>query len=67
LDPNAGPELWQKIIENGHPPLRFMHALFRYPPGPPRRKVSRNPFGGIGGKIVAPFTFTPSRKKPKPL
>jgi adenylate cyclase len=64
MDPNAGPEFWQKILEEGHPPLRFMHALFRYLPAPPRCKVCHNPFGGIGGKIVALFGFTPSRKNP---
>ena len=64
MDPNAGPEFWQKILAEGHPPLRFFHALFRYLPGPPRCKVCHNPFGGIGGKLVALFGFTPSRKNP---
>jgi adenylate cyclase len=64
MDPNAGPEFWQKILAEGHPPLRFMHALFRYLPGPPRCKICHNPFGGIGGKLVALFGFTPSRKNP---
>jgi adenylate cyclase len=64
MDPNAGPEFWQKVLTEGHPPLRFMHALFRYLPGPPRCKVCHNPFGGIGGKLVALFGFTPSRKNP---
>jgi adenylate cyclase len=64
MDPNAGPEFWRKIIAEGHPPLRLMHRLFRYLPGPPRCKVCHNPFGGIGGKIVALFGFTPSRKNP---
>jgi hypothetical protein len=46
MDPNAGPEFWQKVLAEGHPPLRFMHALFRYLPSPPRCKVCHNPFGG---------------------
>jgi adenylate cyclase len=64
MDPKAGPEFWQKILTEGHPPLRFMHKLFRYLPSPPRCKVCHNPFGGIGGKLVAVFGFTPSRKNP---
>jgi adenylate cyclase len=64
MDPNAGPEFWQKVLAEGHPPLRFMHKLFRYLPGPPRCKVCHNPFGGIGGKLVGLFGFTPSRKNP---
>jgi adenylate cyclase len=64
MDETAGREFWQRILAEGHPPLRFMHALFRYLPGPPRCKVCHNPFGGIGGKFVALFGFTPSRKNP---
>ena len=41
-----------------------MHTLFRYLPSAPRCKVCHNPFGGIGGKLVGLFGFTPSRKNP---
>jgi len=61
---NEGPERWRKLLTEGHKPLRFMHVLFRYLPGPPRCKVCHNPFGGVGGKLVGLFGFTPSRKNP---
>jgi hypothetical protein len=64
MDRNAGPDFWQKVLTDGHKPIRFMHVLFRYLPGPPRCKVCHNPFGGIGGKLVGLFGFTPSRKNP---
>jgi adenylate cyclase len=64
MDPSAGSLFWQKVLNEGHPPMRLMHALFRYLPGPPRCKVCHNPFGGMGGKLVALFGFTPSRKNP---
>jgi adenylate cyclase len=64
MDPNGSSDFWQKVLTDGHKPIRFMHALFRYMPGPPRCKVCHNPFGGIGGKLVGLFGFTPSRKNP---
>jgi adenylate cyclase len=64
MDANEGPERWRKILTEGHKPLRFLHVLFRYIPGPPRCKGCHNPFGGVGGKLVGLFGFTPSRKNP---
>jgi adenylate cyclase len=64
MDPNTGDESWQKLLMEGHKPLRFFHLLFRYLPSPPRCKVCHNPFGGVGGKLVGLFGFTPSRKNP---
>ena len=58
------PESWEKLLNEGHKPLRFLQLLFRYLPGPPRCKGCHNPFGGIGGKLVGLFGFTPSRKNP---
>jgi hypothetical protein len=29
-------EQWRKILIEGHRPLRILHSLFRYLPGPPR-------------------------------
>ncbi len=55
---------WRKILVEGYHLLRFEHRLFRYLPGPPRCKVCHNPFGGIGGKLVGLFGYTPSRKNP---
>src|SRR5258708_18857396 len=39
---------WQKLLTEGHRPLRIAHLLFRHLPSPPRCKVCYNPFGGIG-------------------
>jgi len=64
MEPRADSENWQKMLVEGHRPLRFFHVLFRLLPGPPRCKVCHNPFGGVGGKLVALFGFTPSRKNP---
>jgi adenylate cyclase len=64
MDPSASPDFWRKVLTEGHRPIRFMHLLFRYLPGPPRCKVCHNPFGGIGGKLVGLFGFTASRKNP---
>jgi len=55
MDPDEAHDLWQKVLIEGHRPIRFMHVLFRYLPGPPRCKVCHNPFGGIGGKLVGLF------------
>jgi len=59
-----GDVFWRKVLIEGHQPLRRMHKLFRYLPSPPRCKLCHNPFGGIGGKVVGLFGFTPSRKNP---
>jgi adenylate cyclase len=63
-NPTQVPISGKKFLTDGHKPIRFMHVLFRYLPGPPRCKVCHNPFGGIGGKLVGLFGFTPSRKNP---
>src|SRR5713226_5051335 len=55
---------WQKLLTEGHRPLRIAHLLFRHLPSPPRCKVCYNPFGGIGGKLVNLFGFARSRKNP---
>jgi adenylate cyclase len=57
-------EFWRKVLTEGHRPLRILHLLFRYLPSPPRCKGCHNPFGGVGGKLVGLFGFTPSRKNP---
>jgi adenylate cyclase len=64
MDHNVDSDVWKKALTQGHAPIWFLHKLFRYLPGPPRCKVCHNPFGGIGGKLVAVFGFTPSRKNP---
>lgn len=57
-------ERWRKLLTEGHAPLRMAHRMFRHVPGPPRCKMCHNPFGGIGGKLVALAGFKPSRKNP---
>jgi adenylate cyclase len=58
-------EQWRKILIEGHRPLRILHSLFRYLPGPPRCKGCLNPFGGIGGKLVR-LTGSPRRERTRP-
>jgi adenylate cyclase len=57
-------EQWRTMLSEGHPQLRWAHRVFRLLPGSPRCKVCFNPFGGLGGKVVALFGFQPSRKNP---
>lgn len=61
---SQGEDPWRTILIQGHRPLRIAHLLFRYLPSAPRCKLCHNPFGGIGGKLVALMGFTPSRKNP---
>src|SRR5258708_30396836 len=58
---------WQKLLTEGHRPLRIAHLLFRHLPSPPRCKVCYNPFSGIGGKLVGLSGFFRSRKNPNLL
>ncbi len=57
-------ETWRRLLIEGHQPLLKAHRIFRHLPSPPRCKLCHNPFGGIGGKLVALWGFTPSRKNP---
>ena len=54
---------WRTLLLEGHK-IRMVHALFRHLPSEPRCKLCYNPFGGIGGKLVGLFGFTPSPKNP---
>ena len=62
--PETSDAFWRRVLVDGHQLLRFELRLFRYLPGPPRCKVCHSPFGGIGGKLVGLFGYTPSRKNP---
>jgi adenylate cyclase len=62
--PVCNDERWYKLLTEGHRPLRIAHWVFRYMPSAPRCKVCHNPFGGIGGKLVAVAGFSRSRKNP---
>ena len=55
---------WQKVLVEGHEPPKRAHRVFRHLPSPPRCKLCHNPFGGVGGRLVGLFGFTPSRKNP---
>lgn len=56
--------MWQKVLVDGHRPLRVAHVVFRHLPSAPRCKVCHNPFGGVGGKLAGLAGFRPSRKNP---
>jgi adenylate cyclase len=55
---------WHKVLVEGHRPLRVAHVVFRHLPSAPRCKMCHNPFGGVGGKLVALAGYRPSRKNP---
>lgn len=55
---------WQKVLVDGHRPLRVAHVVFRHLPSAPRCKVCHNPFGGVGGKLLTVAGYRPSRKNP---
>jgi adenylate cyclase len=55
---------WLALLTHGHAPLVRMRRVFRYVPSAPRCKVCNNPFGGVGGRVVALAGFVPSRKNP---
>jgi adenylate cyclase len=55
---------WRHLLVDGHRPIRIVHRVFRRLPGPPRCKLCHNPFGGVGGRVVAVAGFRPSPKNP---
>ena len=57
-------EEWLSLLTHGHAPLVRARRVFRYVPSAPRCKVCNNPFGGVGGRVLALAGFTPSRKNP---
>ena len=72
-DPTVGPsgrrkefssEQWARLLTDGHAPLVKMRHVFRYLPSAPRCKGCNNPFGGLGGHVLAVAGFRPSRKNP---
>lgn len=58
------PEFWRQLLTEGHRSLAMLQWTFRHMPSPPRCKLCYNPFGGVGGRIVAVAGFRPSRKNP---
>jgi adenylate cyclase len=59
----AHDEAFWHMIES-HRGSFFMRAMRRVPHGP-RCAVCGAPFAGIGGRLVRPFGFAPSRKNPR--
>jgi adenylate cyclase len=57
-------EQWRKVLVDGHAPLVRARHVFRYLPSAPRCKLCHNPFGGVGGRVLALAGFRPSRKNP---
>jgi len=55
---------WQSILVDGRESLRLMQRFFRLLPSAPRCKICHNPFGGVGGRLLAVAGFRPSRKNP---
>jgi adenylate cyclase len=55
---------WEKLLADGHPPLRVMRHVFRALPSEPRCKFCNSPFGGVGGRLTRVAGFRPSRKNP---
>ena len=62
--PETDDAFWRRVLIDGHQLLRFELRVFRYLPSPPRCKLCHSPFGGVGGKLVGLFGYTPSRKNP---
>ena len=54
---------WRTLLLEGHK-IRWAHAFFRHLPSEPRCKLCHNPFGGVGGKLVGLFGFSPSPMNP---
>jgi adenylate cyclase len=56
---------WESYWRFGaQPSARAMQRLLRAMPSTPRCGFCGAPFGGIGGRLVAPLGFRPSRKNP---
>jgi adenylate cyclase len=55
---------WEALLVKGHEPLKVAQRVFRRLPSEPRCKLCRNPFGGVGGKVIGLFGHRPSRKNP---
>ena len=55
---------WDTVLIDGHASLVRARRMFRYLPSAPRCKLCNNPFGGLGGRLLAAAGFSPSRKNP---
>jgi adenylate cyclase len=57
-------ERWARVLTEGHARLVRARHVFRYLPSAPRCKMCNNPFGGLGGHVLAVAGFRRSRKNP---
>ena len=55
---------WQRLLIDGYEPLKMVQKVFRRLPHEPRCKLCRNPFAGVGGKVLGWLGRKPSRKNP---
>jgi adenylate cyclase len=60
----AKPVDWEALLIKGYEPLKVTQRVFRRLPHDPRCKLCQNPFGGMGGKLLAVVGRNPSRKNP---
>ena len=56
---------WREYLLRGHHLEGLARFLFPRLPSAPRCKVCYAPFGGIGGALLRPFGWEPSRKNPR--
>jgi adenylate cyclase len=56
--------MWEDVLLRGHGWPKAVRGAFRRLPSSPRCKVCASPFSGVGGTIMRPFGFRPSRKNP---
>ena len=54
----------RKVLTEGHATFKGVRLLFKALPSPRRCRMCDAPFAGVGGKIVRPLGWRPSRKNP---
>jgi len=54
----------RRVLTEGHTTFQGFRLLFKALPSPTRCRMCDAPFAGVGGKIVRPFGWRPSRKNP---
>ena len=63
MEGRPGDEKFFEIMESHR--VRGFVRVMRMLPANPRCAICRAPFGGVGGKVMKPFGFAPSRKNPR--
>src|ERR1700730_1410090 len=54
----------RRVFTEGHTTFRGFRLIFKALPSRTRCRMCDAPFAGIGGKVVRPFGWRPSRKNP---